>query len=119
MPVLFAIKAADLLLHATWHYEAHRFDQALLGAFPAAGAVLRELWGRHVDQRDVEIRGANGEYRLTAERRRRLVGSEFTVNVLLETMALSGLLDEVSYRKARHATTRQRFGAPRRSCVGS
>ena len=88
--------------------------------FPAAEAVLRELWGRHVDQRDVEIRGANGEYRLTAERRRRLVGSEFTVNVLLETIGLfrparRGLVPQgtTSPRPA------QRFGAPRRSCVGS
>jgi hypothetical protein len=98
-----ALRAADLLLHATWHYGAHRFDQSLLCAFPAAEAVLRGLWQRHIDA-NVAMR-EEGDYRMTADKRRILHGSEFTFNVLLETLALHGAVGDVEYRKARRAAS--------------
>jgi hypothetical protein len=86
LEVAIAPRACHCLLHAADHYRHWRFDQALTLAWAAVEALLADMWARHIEDTAV----ATGHV-LSARRRRRLTGREFTSSVVSESLALAGL----------------------------
>jgi hypothetical protein len=88
-----AIRACHCLLLAADHYRHWRFDQALTLAWAASEAVFTQLWMDHA----AGAANAAG-YPLNSERRGRLRGPEFTASVVIESLAIAGIIDRTLHK---------------------
>jgi hypothetical protein len=100
-----ATRACHCLLHAADQYRRWQFDQGLVLAWAAVEALLTHLWIRHA-----EAAAQAAGRPLSADRRRKLTGREFTSSVVSEHLALAGVIDHALYDQiARVRAARNRW----------
>jgi hypothetical protein len=87
-----APRACHCLLHAADQYRRWQFDQALMLAWAAVEALLTQLWIDHAEA----AAQATG-HPLSADRRSKLKGPEFSSSVISESLLLAGIIDHVLY----------------------
>jgi hypothetical protein len=103
--VAVAPRACHCLLHAADQYRRWQFDQALMLAWAAVEALLAQLWIGHA-----EAAAQTAGHPLSADRRRKLEGREFTSSVISESLALGGIIDQALYNQiARVRAARNRW----------
>jgi hypothetical protein len=100
-----APRACHCLLHAAYQYRRWQFDQALMLAWAAVEALLTQLW---IDHAETTAQAAG--HPLSADRRRKLTGPEFSSSVVGESLVLAGIIDHALYSEiARVRAVRNRW----------
>lgn len=92
LAVPIATRVCHGLLHAADHYRHWRFDQALILAWSGVEELLNIAWENHF----TASAAAHG-HKLNKERRDLLTGRDFSNAVVLESLALAGVLDPELY----------------------
>lgn len=88
------IRACHCLLLADDHYRHWRFDQSLMLSWAASEALFTQLW---IDHASAAADAAG--HALNAKRRTKLVGADFTASIILEVLAIAGVIDRDLYNK--------------------
>jgi hypothetical protein len=87
-----AARACHGLLHALDHYSHWRVDQALIMAWTTCEVMLDSMWEAHFT-----MAATRAGHKLNSPRRAKLKGQEFTSSIVLESLALAGLVGQELY----------------------
>ena len=83
------ITVTDLLFRAGAQFAQSRFAESLVVSWAACERLLNEAWRRYLDERKA---GPKGEPRITGDRKKKLLGRDFSASVISEALELAGVI---------------------------
>lgn len=83
------LTVTDLLFRAGAQFAQSRFAESLVVSWAACERLLNESWRRYLDERKS---GPKGEPQITGDRKRKLLGRDFSASVISEALELAGVM---------------------------